>query len=1016
MPATTLRYRRVTTVGLASNAINLSSSGAMGHRVQVPMSVADLNSFFRWARYPGAPRAIGHFNAAGASAVGGPTFLNSLEASLGLSFNDMDGNLTGLSFKSSVLDSAADSRLRSDGAITANDWVMAYVLFKCFGSSSYVTNDVIYNLEDAQNMLTNQGVASAVESSLQVDEAVGVGGYIDNMFTNLLAADPMRFFDASGRQPSGLFETNADVSGVGSWNIVLNDVIEIPLQFTFAAPVTVNSVGNTAGELSGNTEPTLMVPAGETFNIRLQLVAVTSADASAAARLAAEAAALQADIIATAQAVVAAAATAVSAAQTAYNLAAAAAAEAASKAAIANTDTARGYATHAAGRAAAALAALNALIALQGDGTTNAAELATIANSLAAQAAADLAQAASNVAAAQAAYNTAAAQAAEAVINSAAAGTQVATDALATAQAEAAEALASLLALQLTAQTAADNAAAAAAAAALARAVALLEAQETDANEASALAAISAEEAQAAADSAAANAADAADAAAAASASSDTAAAAAAQAAAIDAAQAAASAASAAAAAASAADAAAAAADAAASAAAAAAAALAFSTPAAATGLAIAGNATIQCSWTNSASSNPATGISVLLYKAADNTLVTRAQVGATASSYTFTQANTGLTLGISYYFKVETTNSSGSTRSVGSPVSNALIAPVYSSTSQLLAGSTTTSGFVNDIGTDARFGTVHTSTLLNPSSTVVYSFDFTNQCIREYTISTGMVSTYVAFPTPTYGTFINWTIDTVGNIYIIVTKVIYKVDTSKNITVLAGFLTSTTQVDGVGEDATFNRLRGLVIDSMNILYSMDDVLGNTLYCVIRSIQPNGTVTTIGGSLSNSLNPNSSPPLVNATGSSIVLTHASIGQIVSVWNTTLYIVCSYGTTSNNAIALCSFTTDTHILTILSNPTYDAPNIPSTLGIEYTAPFPYVLTNSAGSYSGIRGSSRDGIIYLNNFRLMFNLKTNTIVVTEALPITVTANSNLIIDSSGGIYIAMSRVLRYLPSSV
>ena len=104
MTATTLRYRRLVNIGLASNAINLSSATAMGHRVQIPMSVTDLNSFFCWARYPGAPRAIGHFNPAGASASGGLTFVDSLAASLRMAYNDVDGSVSSLSFTSSVLD------------------------------------------------------------------------------------------------------------------------------------------------------------------------------------------------------------------------------------------------------------------------------------------------------------------------------------------------------------------------------------------------------------------------------------------------------------------------------------------------------------------------------------------------------------------------------------------------------------------------------------------------------------------------------------------------------------------------------------------------------------------------------------------------------------------------------------------------------------------------------------------------------------------------------------------------
>ena len=941
MPATTLRYRRVTTVGLASNAINLSSSGAMGHRVQVPMSVADLNSFFRWARYPGAPRAIGHFNAAGASAVGGPTFLNALQVSLGLSFNDMDANVSGLNFKSSILDSSADSRLRSDGAITTNDWVMAYVLFKCFGSSSYVTNDVIYNLEDAHNMLTNYGVASAVESSLQVDEATGAGGYVDTMFTTLMAADPMRFFDASGRQPSGLFETNADISGVGSWNIVLNDVIEIPLQFTFAAPVTVNSARDTAGELSGNTDPTVIVKAGETFNIRLQLVAVASADASAAARLAAEAAALQADILATAQAVVAVAASAVAAAQTAYNLAAAAAAEAASKAAIANTVTAAGYAAHAAGRATVALAALNALIASQNGSSNNAAELATLADALAATAAAELAAAASNVAAAQAAYNTAAAAAAQAVIDSAAAGTEVATNALADAQAQAAAALASLLTLQLTAVTAANNAAAAAISAHGSHVAALVSEQEAMLGEASVLAATSMAQAQAAADEAAADAAAAATAAAAASASSDAAAAAAAEAAAIDAAQIAESASAAAAAAVCAAEAAAAAANAAIQASLAAAALVSLSRPLAATDLTIGGSSSVQCSWTNTPCFNPPTMITIQLYKAADNSQVASADLLPTVSNYTFNQLSTSLTTGISYYFKIITINSAGNAVSVGSPVSNALTVPIYdpNATPQYI-GSATIAGNVDAIGADARFiAIVPSSIVIDHDSGALYVHDVvttTNRKIKRLDLVTNAVTTFASIGSVNIACLSE--LDSSGNIYGASAKAIYRIN-STSCTLIAGAESNPSNLsrDGIGSAALFYAVVTLRLHKpTNTLYLTDQEGPNFFF--VRKVTMDGTVTTIlGNRVGYNLAYQQNAPTVNGTGTGVTF-YSTTPRLIGFVGGDIHLVFRRNPDLGRWW-LAKFSMTTYEFTILT--TSDTTMMPDTGYVnESFAPLPY----------------------------------------------------------------------------
>lgn len=478
MPAATLRYRRVTTVGLASNAINLSSSSAMGHRITVPMSVDDMNSFFYWLRYPGAPRAIGHFNAAGASSAGGPTFLSSMQKSLGFTYTDTDGTLTGLNFSSSALNSMEDGRLRSFGAISVNDWIMAYVLFKCFGSSSYSTEGVVYNLEDAHNMISNGSAAASIQTSLLFDENVGIGGYIDNMFTTLMASDPMRFFDASGRQPSGLFETNTDASGIGSWNFVLNDKIEIPIQFTFSAPVTVSGVQDTAGELSGNTAPTVIVNTGDTFNIRLQILAVSSVEAAQQAVAAAKAQALLDNATATTQAALAAAAASIPAAQAAADAAAAAAASAAAAAAIANDATATAAAADAQAKAAAALASLRALQAIAASGANAAAAAAAAATSeadkTAALDAAAQAAAAASVTAAQGAVDAAAAAAARAQ--------QQATAAAAAAAAAVGTSTAAAAAASATA--AAASAAAATAAAASAR----VHLQQLKANEGTAVA------------------------------------------------------------------------------------------------------------------------------------------------------------------------------------------------------------------------------------------------------------------------------------------------------------------------------------------------------------------------------------------------------------------------------------------------------------------------------------------------------------------------------------------------
>ena len=287
MSASVLRYRKLVTTDLANQAVNLAESGTMGHRVQIPMSVDDMNSFFVWDRPAGSDRAVGHF-VASTSAV---KFDDMMIASLSRVYTDVDGVTNGLNFSSAVLDANTDGRVRKDGNVSANDVVMAYLLYKCYGSSAAPTASVIYNLEDAQQMLSNGGLTLAIHNSLSAEEALsssaGVDkGAVDAMFRDLLAADPMRFFDATGKQVAGLFETNADVDSTGSWGFVENDKIEIRVQFNFTNAVTRRGVQDPSQAMTSaaNAEDvdTVVIPAGSKFIIRLQIVATDTPSGAAA--------------------------------------------------------------------------------------------------------------------------------------------------------------------------------------------------------------------------------------------------------------------------------------------------------------------------------------------------------------------------------------------------------------------------------------------------------------------------------------------------------------------------------------------------------------------------------------------------------------------------------------------------------------------------------------------------------------------------------------------------------------
>ena len=272
-PATvTLRYKKVVGLGLAFQAINLAQGEFMGHRVRLALPVDLMNEYFTWQRAAGEVRPTGRFtnDASGAD----QTFEELLTWALGSSMTDVDGVANGLNYSSEALDTYNDSKRDTaivnvdasgttipDKHYSANDLVMAYVLFKCFGSSAFDAEDIIYNLEDAFGMLSSAALAAAVKDSLAAEDIeaglvlaqteepkLGNRGKVDEMFRALLAADPQRFMK-NGKQIDGLFETNAadasgnsDESGAGNWCLKVGDVIEVPIKLYFTAPVTVLSV------------------------------------------------------------------------------------------------------------------------------------------------------------------------------------------------------------------------------------------------------------------------------------------------------------------------------------------------------------------------------------------------------------------------------------------------------------------------------------------------------------------------------------------------------------------------------------------------------------------------------------------------------------------------------------------------------------------------------------------------------------------------------------------------------
>lgn len=253
--AVKLAYSPLVEVSLDNNDINLVDAHAYGHRVQVSIPKADIQSVFSWSRAVGAAAPTATCDASGLVAL--------LDDAILGGFTDLDGVSTGLHFSSASLDSITDPRLRESGANSANDIVMAYVLYKLYGATTYSTIDNVFNLEDAHGMLSNDTLKNALKASI-----AGNSSAVQAMFKNLISSDPQRFFDGSGKQVTGIFETNADASGAGNWNLTVGDVIEVRVKFTFGGEISRRSAANEELEVGADTQK---LAVGEVFYVRFQL-------------------------------------------------------------------------------------------------------------------------------------------------------------------------------------------------------------------------------------------------------------------------------------------------------------------------------------------------------------------------------------------------------------------------------------------------------------------------------------------------------------------------------------------------------------------------------------------------------------------------------------------------------------------------------------------------------------------------------------------------------------------------
>jgi hypothetical protein len=268
--ATLLKYADLVEVNMSEdNDVNFADVEDYGHRVIVEVETAKLNAMLHWERAAGADRPV-------AKIADTAAFRSGLIAGLLSTYIDVDGVTDGLHFGTANMDLNSDPRLRLDQRTSINDIPMAFVLYKLYGSSASTTLNNIYNLEDAQGMIFNGPFADAIIASFEANEDTAV----DAMWRDLLAACPNRYFDASGIPVTGIFETNTDVSGSGTWSIIDNDVIEVKVKFVFQSTVTRRGAGGREHDLTatpGIENQQEIISPGDYFYVRIQMKAVGEA-------------------------------------------------------------------------------------------------------------------------------------------------------------------------------------------------------------------------------------------------------------------------------------------------------------------------------------------------------------------------------------------------------------------------------------------------------------------------------------------------------------------------------------------------------------------------------------------------------------------------------------------------------------------------------------------------------------------------------------------------------------------
>jgi len=257
--ATTLLFTPKVMLDLSSNEVNLTTAASAGHRIEVEISKALMNSSFTWLRVVGTKAPVANYEAA----VG---FTDAIGTALA-NVNDTDGILDGLDLSTATL--SADPRITD---LDAGDRLLAsYILYKGYGKSAFDTTNLLLNTEDLSGMVSQAAIVGAIDDAFDLGNTTPAEkSDIQKMFEDLLMADPLRFFDASGNQIAGLFESSVDAEGSGNWGFAEGDKIQVKVELKFKADVNVQGVDVlTSGE--GNQRA---IKTDDVFAFRLQLTVV----------------------------------------------------------------------------------------------------------------------------------------------------------------------------------------------------------------------------------------------------------------------------------------------------------------------------------------------------------------------------------------------------------------------------------------------------------------------------------------------------------------------------------------------------------------------------------------------------------------------------------------------------------------------------------------------------------------------------------------------------------------------